>query len=114
MADDNLFGALAFQIMAGGGVIDQIGQHARRLAQNYASATRFNPSDPPWGRGDELADAFERKYVKPHAELLDALETLAGALTAAGTMTVNAGKSFQGAQDSALTSIHASAGGGYS
>lgn len=112
MADDNVFAALPEEVRQGGGVTDEVGRNARILAQNYEDATHYDLNNPPWGEGDETAKAFEEKYVQPHADLRDALTSLADAITAAGAKTLNSGLDFHGAQNDALDALHTDGGGG--
>ncbi|WP_329133378.1 hypothetical protein OG552_15745 [Streptomyces sp. NBC_01476] len=111
MADDNVFAALPVEVQRGGGITDQVGQHAKILAQNYDDATHYDLNDPPWGEGDETAETFKAKYVQPHADLRDALHSLADAITTAGAKTLFSGKDFQGAQDDAIDALHHEGGG---
>jgi hypothetical protein len=111
VADDNIFAALPADVARGGGITDQVGQHAKLLAQSYDDATHYDLNNPPWGEGDETAQAFKEKYVQPHADLRDALTSLADAITAAGAKTLNSGLDFHGAQNDAITALHGDGGG---
>lgn len=111
MADDNLFAAVPADVQAGGGVTDEVGQHAKQLSSAYEQATYYDLNDPPWGQGDDTAHTFEEKYVQPHADLRDALSSLAEAIGSAAQQTIDSGKGFAGAQDEALSAIHAEGGG---
>ncbi|MFC4035934.1 hypothetical protein ACFO3J_31390 [Streptomyces polygonati] len=111
MADDSVFAAIPSEVVAGGGITDQVGQHAKLLAQNYDDATHYDLNDPPWGSGDETAETFKEKYVQPHADLRDALHALADAITEAGAKTLFSGQDFHTAQDDAITAIHEGGGG---
>jgi hypothetical protein len=111
VADDSVFAALPADVARGGGVTDQLAQHAKTLAQNYDDATHYDLNNPPWGEGDETANTFREKYVQPHADLRDALHQLADSITEAGQKTLNSGKGFQGAQDDAIDALHGEGGG---
>lgn len=112
MPDDNVFAALPSEVVAGGGITDEVAQHAQLLAQSYDDATHYDLNNPPWGEGDDTAATFKAKYVQPHADLRDALHMLADSITTAGAKTLTSGKSFHGAQDDAITAIHNEGGGG--
>jgi hypothetical protein len=106
MADDNLFAAVPGDVEAGGGVTDEVAQHATALYQAYFDATHYDLNNPPWGSGDDTAETFKEKYVQPHADLRDALGQLADSITEAGKRTLDSGKQFKGAQDDAITALH--------
>jgi hypothetical protein len=110
MPDDNMFIANPSQVQAGGGMTDEVSQLIERAAKAFASATEFDPQDPPWG-DDQIGHGFAENYVKPHAQLRDALTSFATAVTNAARLTVESGKNFQKTQDGALEHIRQNGGG---
>lgn len=111
MADDNVFAAIPSEVQAGGGNTDQVGQEAKRLADAYEEATYVDLNDPPWGHGDDTAHTFEQMYVQPHADLRNAVQSLATAIGSAAQKTLDSGKGFAAAQDDALSAVHAAGEG---
>lgn len=111
MADSGLFAADPERITTGGGITDQISTLMLHAADDYATATAWDPQDPPWGN-DDYGNAFAANYVPVHTDLRDAYTAIGNAVMAAGAMTVNSGKSFHGTQGDAIDAIHGSGGGG--
>jgi hypothetical protein len=105
VADDNIFAAIPEEVVQGGGVTDEAGQLTDRLSKAYETDSYFDPNNPPWGRSGDTAKVFQEKYVQPHAELRDALDALARAVTAAAAHTLNSGKDFHTAQGDAVDAI---------
>jgi hypothetical protein len=110
VADDNVFAAIPGDVTQGGGVTDDAALAARELAKAYESDSSFDPNNPPWGKSGDTAKAFQEKYLQPHADLRDALNALAEAITSAATQTINSGKDFHTAQSDAVDALHGDGG----
>lgn len=112
MGDGGVFAALPSDVVAGGGVTDEVGKLVTGLSRDYEAASGFDPNNPPWGEGDATAKSFEALYVPAHADLRDTLRSLADAITSAADLTINSGRNFHTAQVDAVNAINTSNGGG--
>lgn len=112
MSESSIFAAIPGDIAQGAGNTNEVAEYAESLFNSYDEATRWDPNDPPWGIEGDVSNAFHEQYVEAQAQLRDAVQELARAITSAGVQTLNSSKRFAGAQNDATTVIHNEGGGG--
>lgn len=105
MADGNVFAADPSRIKAGGDATHQVAEVTDRAADQFADATAFDPTDPPWGN-DVYGKQYVQNYIPVHNMLRDGIRSLARAMESAADLTTNAGESFAKAQSDNTEAIN--------
>ncbi|GAA2339856.1 hypothetical protein OKJ48_22550 [Streptomyces kunmingensis] len=104
MADERLFAADPAKLKSGGYNTGDLGEHFKKVVDDFVARTGWNSEDPPWGK-DLIGDTFLASYGEAHTQLRDAMTSFAEAVTKAGDMTTTSGKNFESAQSDSFDAI---------